>query len=191
MAHIVTLKDHNDEISYPITPVGAVFVDNNSTLGDLLDEKANTDLSNVGIGAIATVKIADGAITNDKIDYTTLYGGGASLAHTSTIVNFGPFAGTIHRVGNICWTTGSAVFSSWGAGNRVDTGKTIPAGYTPLAGDIIIDCLCVDGQYSDDVVTLTFLTNGKILRSSSRNITSATRADYSGMWITVDAWPSN
>lgn len=36
MAHIVTLKDHNDEISYPITPVDAVFVDSNTTLSDEL-----------------------------------------------------------------------------------------------------------------------------------------------------------
>lgn len=71
MAHIVTLKDHNDEISYPITPVDAVFVDSNTTLDDALDEKADTDLTNVDAGSVTTAMIANGAVTNDKIDFTT------------------------------------------------------------------------------------------------------------------------
>ena len=41
MAHIVTLKDHNDEISYPITPVDAVFVDSNTTLSEELADIVN------------------------------------------------------------------------------------------------------------------------------------------------------
>ena len=71
MAHIVTLKDHNDEISYPITPVDAVFVDSNTTLDDALDEKADTDLVNVNAGSVTTGKIANGAVTSQKIDFTT------------------------------------------------------------------------------------------------------------------------
>lgn len=55
--HIVTLKDNNDEISYPITPVDAVFVDSNTTLADALDDKVETDLSNLGSGAISAGKI--------------------------------------------------------------------------------------------------------------------------------------
>lgn len=41
MAHIVTLKDNNDEIAYPITPVDAVFVDSNTTLSDELADIIN------------------------------------------------------------------------------------------------------------------------------------------------------
>lgn len=47
MAKIVTLKDNNDNIAYPITPVDAVFVDSNTTLSDELNDKADADLSNV------------------------------------------------------------------------------------------------------------------------------------------------
>ncbi len=67
MAHIVTLKDNNDEISYPITPVDAVFVDSNTTLSEELSDKADADLANVSAGAVTTAKIADGAVTSTKI----------------------------------------------------------------------------------------------------------------------------
>lgn len=71
MAHIVTLKDNNDEISYPITPVDAVFVDNNTTLSEALDDKADADLTNINAGSVTTSKIANNAVTADKIDFTT------------------------------------------------------------------------------------------------------------------------
>lgn len=190
MAHIVTLKDNNDEISYPITPVDAVFVDSNTTLDDALDEKADIDLVNVNAGAVTTTKIADGAVTNDKIDYTTLYGG-SSIAHTSTSFNFGPFTGTIHRYGNICWTTGSTVISSWASGNRVDTGKVMISGYRPTIGDVIIACYNMDGQYADNLCTITIMSDYKIRRSSNHAISGATRIDFYGMWFTTDAWPSS
>ena len=72
MAHIVTLKDNNDEISYPITPVDAVFVDSNTTLADALDDKADADFSNVASGAITGTKIASNTVTASNIDWTTL-----------------------------------------------------------------------------------------------------------------------
>lgn len=68
---IVTLKDHNNDIAYPITPVDAVFVDSNTTLSDELAEKADTDLINVDAGAVTTAKIASNAVTSQKIDFTT------------------------------------------------------------------------------------------------------------------------
>ena len=55
--HIVTLKDNNDDISYPITPVDAVFVDSNTTLADALDDKVETDLSNLASNSISASKI--------------------------------------------------------------------------------------------------------------------------------------
>lgn len=70
--HIVTLKDNNDDISYPITPVDAVFVDSNTTLADALDDKADADFSNVASGAITGGKIANNSITGNNIDWTTL-----------------------------------------------------------------------------------------------------------------------
>lgn len=74
MPHIVTLKDSNDDASYPITPVDAVFVDSNTTLSDLLNDKADADLSNVGAGSITTSLLSSGAVTSDKIDWSTMPG---------------------------------------------------------------------------------------------------------------------
>jgi len=74
MAHIVTLKDNNDEISYPITPIDAVFEDSNTTLSEVLDEKADVDLSNV----------SSGAVTASKIDFSTLNFGNYSTSEVDT-----------------------------------------------------------------------------------------------------------
>ena len=63
-SHIVTLKDNNNDISYPITPVDAVFVDSNTTLADALDDKVETDLSNLG----------NNSIPSNKIDWSTING---------------------------------------------------------------------------------------------------------------------
>ena len=57
MAKIVTLKDNNDGIVYPITPVDGVFVDSNTTLADALDDKVETDLSNLASNSISASKI--------------------------------------------------------------------------------------------------------------------------------------
>ena len=59
---IVTLKDHNNDIAYPITPVDAVFVDTNTTLSDELNDKADADMSNID----------NASITSSKIDWTTI-----------------------------------------------------------------------------------------------------------------------
>lgn len=69
--HIVTLKDNNDDISYPITPVDAVFVDSNTTLADALDDKADADMSNITNASITGTKIASNTITSSNIDFTT------------------------------------------------------------------------------------------------------------------------
>lgn len=47
MAKIVTLKDNNDNIVYPITPVDGVFVDSNTTLADELNNKVDKGSTNI------------------------------------------------------------------------------------------------------------------------------------------------
>lgn len=72
MPKIVTLKDNNDDIVYPITPIDAVFTDTSVTLENMIDAKADTDLTNVVNGSVTTNKIANSAVTSDKIDWATL-----------------------------------------------------------------------------------------------------------------------
>ena len=72
---IVTLKDHNNDIAYPITPVDAVFVDTNTTLSDELNDKADADMSNID----------NASITSSKIDWTTLPNIRAGKTESKTI----------------------------------------------------------------------------------------------------------
>ena len=60
---IVTLKDSTGtDNCYPITPVDAVFVDSNTSLSNALDNKAETDMSNV----------PNGSIPAGKVDFSTM-----------------------------------------------------------------------------------------------------------------------
>lgn len=71
MPKIVTLKDNNDDTVYPITPIDAVFTDTSVTLENMIDAKADTDLTNVINGSVTASKIANSAVTSDKIDWAT------------------------------------------------------------------------------------------------------------------------
>ena len=72
---IVTLKDNTEtDVYYPVTPVDAVFVDSNTTLSNVLDDKADIDMSNIDTGSI----------TADKIDFTTLNFGNYSTSEVDT-----------------------------------------------------------------------------------------------------------
>ena len=72
---IVTLKDSTGtDICYPITPVDAVFVDNNTTLSDALNDKADADMSNV----------ASNTISASKLDLSTFDFGNYSTSEVNT-----------------------------------------------------------------------------------------------------------
>lgn len=72
---IVTLKDSTGtDNCYPITSVDAVFVDSNTTLSGVLNDKADIDMANIDTGSI----------TADKIDFTTLGFGNYSLTEVDT-----------------------------------------------------------------------------------------------------------
>lgn len=177
---IVTLKDNTGTDNlYPITPVDAVFVDSNTTLSDELNDKASTDMSNVD----------NTSITSSKIDWST-YQGSTSMPWKSSSFNAGIATLNTSRIGNICFCSGSFVTSSWAQGNRVDTGKTIPAGFTPVRDTIII-ASPVDGSNTSQNFSFTVKSSdSKILRSAPVAITVGTRFDYLGVWATTDAWPS-
>lgn len=63
MAKIVTLKNNNDEDVYPITTAeavnGGLYADNGIEVTGVIPD-------------VTTSRIADGAVTSDKVDWTTL-----------------------------------------------------------------------------------------------------------------------
>lgn len=70
MAKIVTLKDNTDDIVYPITPVDGVFVDNNTTLADELNDKADVDLGNITVGTVSGSILTDATVAASKLNIT-------------------------------------------------------------------------------------------------------------------------
>lgn len=129
-------------------------------------------------------------ISSTEIDWSDFHGSTGMPIYVASNVNLGPFSMSIYRIGNLCYISGSVVISSWASGDRQSTGKSLPVGFTPIR-ESIVTCLNIDGQYGNAVSSLTFNTDRTILRSSNHSITSATRIDVLGVWITLDQWPSS
>lgn len=82
--YIKTLKEDNGDITYPQTKAGAVLLNNGSDLETVLAAKADASTVNQKItvgdvqstdivaNAVTTAKIANKAVTSDKIDWTKL-----------------------------------------------------------------------------------------------------------------------
>lgn len=72
MAKIVTLKNNNDEEVYPITTAeavnGGLYADNGIEVTGVIPD-------------VTTSRIADGAVTSDKIDWTTIPQGATGLSY--------------------------------------------------------------------------------------------------------------
>ena len=129
MAHIVTLKDNNDEISYPITPIDAVFTDTSVTLENMIDAKADTDLTNVVNGSVTTNKIANSAVTSDKIDWATM-GEEVPLSSFGSAVNgYTLKSGQVYKMGPIIF--GNIIVSSDHNISGNEKFANISSAYTP------------------------------------------------------------
>ena len=73
--YIKTLKEDNGDITYPQTKAGAVLLDNGSDLETELSQYVTAeDIASTSAltPPVQTNMIADGAVTSDKIDWTTL-----------------------------------------------------------------------------------------------------------------------
>ena len=86
MAKIVTLKDNNNGIVYPITPVDGVFVDSNTTLADELNDKADVDLGNIVAGTVSGSILADATVAASKLNFAR-----TTDSEGYTEMNCGPF----------------------------------------------------------------------------------------------------
>lgn len=83
-SYIKTLKEDNGDITYPQTKGSAVLLDGGSDLESVLAAKADASTVNQKItvgdvqstdivaNAVTTAKIADNAVTSDKIDWATI-----------------------------------------------------------------------------------------------------------------------
>ena len=90
-SYIKTLKEDNGDIIYPQTKGSAVLLDGGSDLESVLAAKADAstvsqkitmgDVQSADIvaNAITTAKIANGAVTSGKIDWTTIPQGATGL----------------------------------------------------------------------------------------------------------------
>src|SRR5574344_1661786 len=88
--YIKTLKEDNGDITYPQTKAGAVLLNNGSDLETELSQYVKAeDIASTSalIPPVQTNMIANGAVTSDKIDWTTT--GGMELLATVHLSSFG------------------------------------------------------------------------------------------------------
>lgn len=86
--YIKTLKEDNGDITYPQTKAGAVILNNGSDLETELSQYVTAeDIASTSAltPPVQTNMIANGAVTSDKIDWTTLYKSATPLSATLTI----------------------------------------------------------------------------------------------------------
>ena len=83
--YIKTLKEDNGDITYPQTKAGAVLLNNGSDLETELSQYVTAeDIASTSAltPPVQTNMIADGAVTSDKINWTTLYKSATPLSAT-------------------------------------------------------------------------------------------------------------
>lgn len=88
--YIKTLKEDNGDITYPQTKAGAVLLNNGSDLETELSQYVTAeDIASTSAltPPVQTNMIANGAVTSDKIDWTTT--GGMKLLETVHLSSFG------------------------------------------------------------------------------------------------------
>lgn len=145
--------------------------------------------------ANTTTAITDSLITTNcagivsrNVDFSTFFGT-KGMPIKETIIHAG-IAGNLKviRIGNICIANGSNVIQSWPTGNRIFTNAYVPAGFTPVAEAEIL-CLFLDGLTNNVPASFALQPDGKIMRSKVGDVTSSSRYDYNGIWITNDDWP--
>ena len=86
--YIKTLKEDNGDITYPQTKAGAVLLNNGSDLETELSQYVTAeDIASTSAltPPVQTNMIANGAVTSDKINWTTLYKSATSLSATLPI----------------------------------------------------------------------------------------------------------
>lgn len=149
--YIKTLKEDNGDITYPQTKAGAVLLNNGSDLETELSQYVTAE--EIGstaevTPAITTSMIADGAVTSDKIDWTTLtpYWYNATNGNAVTIPKDGVYyisaqtstndvVGGLYiyyqKSGTSTWTAVSASYNSQSGWHNWSVQKVIALG----AGD--------------------------------------------------------
>lgn len=185
MPKIVTLKDNNDDIVYPITPIDAVFTDTSVTLENMIDAKADTDLTNVVNGSVTTAKIAndaintdkiaDSAVTSDKIDWTTIAWEALSITVPSGV--------TI--VENHCAINHTLKLVSVHLGLQLSNGcpSTLASGFpTPFNGSKYIDCSVTGGNLLNRNLNCWIRASGGTIGAQTASQSDVTGVNVYGVY---------
>lgn len=158
-----------------------------STPSDVAYVNSNNIISN----AVTTGKIANGAVTADKIDFTTLMGGNAPIVASTMHL---PYFATgdvmnLWRIGNLVFAYSNVVTTSLGTYDSIVVAETMPSGFRPATGTMGMFILnSVVGTSS--TVGMTISPNGSVAFSNRSTISTSTRFYGCGCWITKDNWPN-
>lgn len=175
---IVQLIDNQGNNVYPVA-------------GSMKQGSVTTNMLNDG--AVTADKIDDGAVTNAKIDYSTIQGGNVPIATSSMhIPYFSSLASNIMnlwRIGNIVFAFANVVTSSMSAYDTTSASEVMPSGFRPVTGTIGLFTLnAVVG--TNTTMSVTISDTGATWFSNRVAVSSSTRFNGYGCWITKDNWPS-
>lgn len=135
---------------------------------------------------IQTCNLDDGAVTADKIDFTT-FTSGFSLPIASRTQGLGyGFNATLYRFGNIVFCSGSGTNSYTVPDGEGDLTETIPSGYRPSDSGWISG---VGGFASAPSMGLRVTSAGVLRKYTNAQIPTPRRLTFCGIWTTNNDWP--
>lgn len=134
-----------------------------------------------------------GVVTANNVDFTTMKGYSSALpkvAKTNTIATFEgtPLDGVLTRYGDLVFLSIDGIISSTVSHDESDFGY-INAGFRPLTESTATGNMVAGGSQNGSF-SLRIRTNGNI-RGSCPAVSSQTRVQVFGCWITGDAWPNS
>lgn len=146
------------------------------------------EVAGVGDGSITTAKLANSAVTSDKIDWTTIKGSSSIPIATKDTTMMWKVPCTLARVGNLVLLqiSGSCTGTPDASGT---SSETLPVGFRPAlevnsAGYINAS----DG--SPNILGASVKTNGRIAWWSSKKPAKDTYWRFAVTYPTTDDWPS-
>lgn len=144
-------------------------------------------------GSVNTSTINDGAVTADKINYSTMRGGNVPIATSSMHLPYFSWAEgkmmNLWRIGNIVFAFANVVTSSISAYDTESAVEVMPSGFRPVTGTVGLFTLnAIVG--TNTTMSVIISDTGATWFSNRAAVSSPTRFNGFGCWITKDNWPS-